>query len=367
MARRLQDRAYALLESADLFKFAVTIKYEPSHVSSKRSITATVAVGVLTTIYLGITIGRFVNVSPVIKVSQRTSVSETHPCPDVAVAVQYGPMFDQFVRNETLVTMNATQWVALDANSRRESRSLRTSDSCSVGWAGRAAFEAFCPIERATLQGQLNSPRFQFLQLDLITRDIAGLLRDHNPRVFVYLRASDAEGEPRPQQLFQYPLRAQVPRMEIIMRAVQITTTPTYITSFSDQVQDVLVFVSERSYVQEVQEAGEAVEPGSPHVFMTLWVRLDETVLEEERRAPTIFDAISSVGALFSTLVGLLGLYFVSFNENTFYSQRPEFVHRLNDKRTAPAMGVPMAARSREVVMVKQGEGGTQTLNPLAE
>ena len=178
------------------------------------------------------------------------------------------------------------------------------------------------PVQRAALQGQLSSPKFQFLQIDLLSSNVSKLLELGNAgtRIFAYLRLHFDTGDEHVVTLFWYPLETMQVRSEVIMQIIDVVEMPNYLTSFLSHTSTVLSYHREKVYNTQTQTV-----VGDRNAFFTLWIRLDSVSLDKEMRSPTIFDAVSSVGALFTTVVGVLGLYFTRYNTKKFFARNPDW------------------------------------------
>lgn len=321
--QRAKRTTGSVLAAIDLFKVAPQPRYSPEFFVSKRSRGATACVVIATLVYLVITVQRFVNVAPVIKITPTTASGTVFDAPELAVTVQYGEGYSQYVDDDDLLSVRALQGTTFDGNARREYANL-DAQVCTITWAQSRPFPAWCPAAAtpAKLQGQLAAPKFQFLQVDLMSSNVTKLLElgSGGPRIFAYLRTKFDSGEEHVVTLFWYPLETMQVRSEIIMQATDVIKTPNYISSFLTTSSTVLGYLREKVYTQQEQAV-----VGSRQVFFTLWVRLASVALEEEWRSPTIFDAISSVGALFTTVVGVLGLYFSRHNLNKFFRLNPDW------------------------------------------
>lgn len=351
------ERFRDALAKNDLFRFKVGVSYEPAQHSSKRSQIASAAVIVLTAVYFAITVGRFLNVVPVIKTTQRQASRGVNALPPVAITAQYGASYDKFVLDPSLVRARLFQGKTFGGNSRRDVVEVATSP-CTVGWASARPVQGFCADEKLTMLGQLASDEFHFVQFELVSNNKTGLLSLAPPgglRIFVYILSSDDEGKSRPTTLFYYPIPGYTPRAEVIFAHVEVTTTANFITTFVPTTKSYVSYVREKQYL--VASSGDA----SPNntVFLA-WFRMDDFVVEEERRLPTLFDAVGSIGALFSALVSIMGLYFLHHNAETFYLNH-------EDWRNVPVSQAPheveLAGASGERVHQKRD---SMQRNPLA-
>lgn len=352
----------------DIFAFS-PVPYGDDY-SSKRSRYATFAFILIFVLYLGYTLYVFFaqNVPRVNQFYNQLDASIQYPAPTMAFAFVTGDNLNASFYNPTYFTFSFQQvTVNSNPNIPRNYTTIPMSP-CRPSWLA-PNFDVYCPAQETVMQGLLYGsavnmyPRMKVTLCNNATTnnscaDINNITNTlMTGRLFVFLKPYDTFDYQTGKNVtdntpytsyYYFILMNQYNRAEVKVQAEQVTINPNLFTTWTDQQLQRLTLAQQNFYVSEVPVV-------NSHDLFLWWCSMQDSSLVTTVGYQTSLNLVSDAAAMWGLLIAVFALYFLRFNQNSYYNERPQMTNF--DERITPHVksletSSPMDLKSKRSLIV---------------